>query len=239
METLLLPNSVTYNELDTPHTAELIVTPCYHGYGTTVGNMLRRVLLSSLPGAAVTAAKIKGVNHEFSGVEGVREDVVQILLNLKMLRVRVFSESEVKLHLKANGEGAVTAESIAPNSDVEIINKDLVIATITDAKKSFEMEIIVKQGRGYVPVEERENENLELGMIAIDSVFTPIVDVGYHVEFTRVGDITNYEKLIVRVQTDGTMTPREALDQSTKILQDHLSLIASMGAQQPTVTEAE
>lgn len=237
MEALLLPNSVTYNELDTPHTAEVTVTPCYHGYGTTVGNMLRRVLLSSLPGAAATAVKIKGVSHEFSGVEGVREDVVQILLNLKNLRVRVFAESEVKLHLKASGEGPVTAASIEPNADVEIINKDLVIATITDPKKVLEMEIVVKQGRGYIPVEERENENLELGMIAIDSVFTPVKDVGYHVEFTRVGDITNYEKLILRIQTDGTMTPREALEQSTKILQDHLALIQSMGAAETAATE--
>lgn len=225
MEALLLPNAPTYTELEQANTAEFVVSPCYHGYGTTLGNMLRRVVLSSLPGAAVTAVKIKGVTHEFSAIDGVLEDVVQVILNLKKLRVRVFNDKEVKLHLKADGAGVVTAAQIEATADVEVVNKDLVLATITDASKSFEMEIIVKQGRGYIPVEERQHEDLELGMIAVDSVYSPIVDFGYYVDFTRVGDITNYEKLTVRITTDGTITPRQALEQGVKILQDHLNII--------------
>lgn len=228
MEALLLPSSTTYSELETPHTAEIVVSPCYHGYGTTIGNMLRRVLLSSLPGAAITAVKIKGVAHEFSGIDGVLEDVVQILLNLKKVRVRVHAENEVKITLKATGARAVTAADIEGNSDVEVVNPEAHIATITDAKKTLEMEIMVRQGRGYVPVEERGDETLELGMIAVDAVYTPVVDVGYHVEFTRVGDITNYEKLTLRVQTDGTLSPKEAVTQSVKILADHLNIIQSI-----------
>ena len=193
MEELLLPNSVTYTDLDADNTAEVIITPCYHGYGTTLGNMYRRVLLSSLPGAAATAVKIKGVSHEFDGIDGVAEDVVQVLLNLKKLRVRVHADGEVKLHLKKKGAGAVTAADIEANADVEVVNSDLHLAEITDAGTELEMDIVVKRGRGYVTVEQREEENLELGMIAIDSIFTPVVDMGYSVENTRVGDITNYE----------------------------------------------
>ncbi len=225
MEELLLPRSISYTDLDQPHTAEVVITPCYHGYGTTLGNMLRRVLLSSLPGAAVTAVKIKGVSHEFSASEGLQEDVVQILLNLKKLRVRVHSDQPVKITLKHKGEGDVTGASIEDNADVDVINKDLVIAHSTDGSKEHEMEIIVQQGRGYVPVHEREEENLELGMIGVDAVYAPVEDVGYAVEMTRVGDITNYEKLTMRVQTDGSITPKEAVDQATKIMLDHLNII--------------
>ncbi len=231
MEDLLIPSSVTYQELkDKKHAAEVIITPCYHGYGTTLGNMLRRVLLSSLPGAAVTSVKIKGVTHEFASIEGVQEDVVQVLLNLKKLRARVFADAPVKLSLKAKGAGAVKASQIDSSADVEIISEDLTIATLTDDKSELEMEIVFQRGRGYVPVEEREEENLELGMIAIDSVFSPVTDVGYSVEFTRVGDITNYEKLSLIIETDGTISPKDALDQSVKILMDHLSVIQSAEA---------
>lgn len=237
MEKLLLPSTIKIEEDKDPKKGRIIITPCYHGYGTTIGNALRRVLLSSLPGAAVTAVKIKGTQHEFSSIPGVKEDVVEIILNLKQLNLRVFSEGPVVVKLTAKGAGPVTAERIESTSDVEIINKDLVIATITDDKVELDMEIMVNQGRGYVPVEERENENLDLGTIAVDAIYTPVVDIGYSVEFTRVGDVTNYEKLTLNIETDGTITPKEALQQAVEILMDHLRII--QGGMESEGLEAE
>lgn len=226
MEELLLPNAISYSDGDQENTGEVVVTPCYHGYGTTLGNMYRRVLLSSLPGAAATAVKIKGVSHEFDGVDGVKEDVVQIMLNLKKLRVRVHTEGEVKLTLKKSGPGMVTAADFEANADVDVVNPKLHIAELT-GKDAFEMEVVVKRGRGFVTVEQRTGENLELGMIGLDAVFSPVIDMGYAVEQTRVGDVTNFEKLIMNIETDGTITPKEAVDQSTQILLDHLTIIQS------------
>ncbi len=238
MEELLLPNSITYTDGDKANTGEVVVTPCYHGYGTTLGNMYRRVLLSSLPGAAATAVKIKGVSHEFDGIDSVKEDVVQVMLNLKKLRVRVHAEGEVKLSLKKKGAGAVTAADFEATSDVDVVNPDLHIAEITGSDE-FEMEVIVKRGRGFVTVEEREEENLELGMIGLDAVFSPVVDMGYSVDNTRVGDVTNYEKLTMKIETDGTITPKEAVDQSTQILLNHLNIIQSGEGAAPAEAEVE
>jgi len=225
MEKLLLPSTIKIEEGDSPHKGRIIVTPCYHGYGTTLGNAFRRVLLSSLPGAAVTAVKIRGAQHEFSTVEGVKEDVMEIVLNLKNLRMRVFSDEAVVVKLTAKGVGPVTADKIEATSDVEVVTPDLVIANITDDKTELDLEITVGQGRGYVPVEERENETLDIGTIAIDAIYTPVQDVGYSVEFTRVGDVTNYEQLVLNIETDGTITPKEALLQSLEILTDHLRIV--------------
>jgi DNA-directed RNA polymerase subunit alpha len=239
MEKLLLPSKVEIQEGSNPNTASLVVTPCYHGYGTTLGNALRRVLLSSLPGAAVESFKIKGAQHEFSAVPGIKGDVVELSLNLKQLIVRVYSDDPVVLTLSKNGIGEVTAKNIAKNAQVDIINPDLVLATITDKNTTLEMEILVGRGRGYKPVEEKDKHSQNLGTIMIDSIYTPVKDVGYVVEYTRVGDITNYERLTVNVETNGTISPADALKQSVQILIDHFNIIMDAANQSPTVVESE
>ncbi len=225
MEKLLLPAIFKIEETGRPNEAMIVIEPCCQGYGTTLGNGLRRVLLSSLPGAAVTAVKIKGAPHEFTTIENVKEDVVELILNLKKLRLRVFSPEPVRLILEAKGEGEVTAAQIQVTSDVEIVNPDLRLATLTHKNAKLEMEIFVAQGRGYVPVEEKDRKKWELGTIAIDSIFTPVLNVGYKLEFVRVGEITNFEKLILTIETDGTITPVNALLQATEILLNHFNLI--------------
>ncbi len=225
MEKLSLPSKIIFEESKDSDYTTLTIEPCYFGYGTTLGNALRRVLLSSLPGAAVTAVKITGVDQEFSAVDNVQDDVLRICLNLKNLRMKVFSEEPVKLYLKVKGARMVTAADFEKNSDVEIINTDLEITEITDKKKELEMEVTVQQGRGYWPTEERSKEEIEIGTILIDAIFSPIQKVGYSVVPTRVGDITNYDKLEMQLETDGTITPQEAIEQASKILIDHFSLL--------------
>lgn len=226
MENLLLPSKVEFVPGDTPNKGSLVVTPCFFGYGTTLGNTLRRVLLSSLPGAAVEAVKIKGVQHEFSSAEGLKEDVVDIILSLKQLAVRVFVDEPVTLHISKKGPGEVTAADIEANSNVEIMNPDLVLATLT-SNKVFEMDLVVGRGRGFKPVEEKDKKHYDLGTIVIDSIYTPIKDVGYNVEYTRMGDVTNYEKLTLNIETNGTISPSDAVKQSTQIIMDHFSIIAT------------
>lgn len=195
------------------------------GFGTTIGNALRRVLLSSLPGAAVTAVRIKGVEHEFSTMPNVKEDVLEIILNLKSLRLKCFAEEPVKLSLSVKGEKIVTAADFEKNADVEIINPDLAIATLTDKNASLELEITVAQGRGYRTTEERIKEKLDLGTIAIDALYNPVVNVSYKVEETRLGDKTDYDKLTLTIETDGTMDALDACRTAVGVLLDHLSLI--------------
>lgn len=225
MENILLPSTIKYEQGQRPNEGVLVVEPCFHGYGTTLGNALRRVLLSSLPGAAVTAVKIKGVTHEFQALPNVKEDVLEVILNLKGLRLKCFSEEPVKLTLKTKGAKVVTAADIDANSDVEIVNPEMKIATITDDGGTFEMELTVGRGRGYVPTEERTGEGNDLGTIAIDSLYSPVRNVGYRVENTRVGEITNYDKLVMNIETDGTITPQEAVGQCAKILIDYFSIL--------------
>lgn len=225
MEHIFLPTSVNFEATDRPHVGKLTISPCHQGYGTTLGNALRRVLLSSLPGAAVGAIKIKGVQHEFSAVEGVHEDMIQIILNVKQMAVKSFVNGPVVLTLTKKGVGEVTAGDFDKNSDVEIMNPDLKLFSITDKNVEIEMEVIVEQGRGYQPVAEKESKNLDLGTILIDSLYTPIRDVGYEIELTRVGDVTDFEKLVLTIETNGTVTPKDAVEQSTKILMDHFALI--------------
>ncbi len=210
---------------DKPNEVLLTIEPLHHGYGTTIGNALRRVLLSSLPGAAVTAMKVKGAQHEFSALNGVKEDVLDIMLNLKKLRLKVHSEEPVVLKLSVKQIGEVTAADIEANADVEIINPELVIATVTDKATSFDMEITVSRGRGFLPTEEREEAPTEIGVIAIDAMFSPVRTVGLKVENTRVGEITNYDKLLMTIVTDGSITPQEAVEQATKILLNHFTWV--------------
>jgi DNA-directed RNA polymerase subunit alpha len=217
-------------ELKTVHEdgnkATFAIEPLYSGYGMTLGNSLRRVILSSLGGAAVTAVKIDSVAHEFSTIDGVKEDVVEIILNLKKLRFRVFSDEPQFLVLTASGKGEVTASSIKTTSDVEIVNPEQVIATLDTAKTKIGMEIKVEKGRGYVPVEHREGEKLEVGMIAVDALYSPVQRVRYNVENTRVGQMTDLDKLVMEIETDGTITPAEAMRQASEILVEHFQVVA-------------
>lgn len=206
--------------------ASFAVEPLYSGYGMTLGNSLRRVLLSSLSGAAATAVKIDGVTHEFSALEGVKEDVVEIILNLKRLRFKVYSDDAQVVTISKTGKGAVTGADIKTTADVEVVNTDQLIATIDGAKTKLQMEIRVEKGRGYVPVEQREGEKLEVGMIAVDALYSPIVRVRYNVENTRVGQVTDLDKLILEVETDGTITPEDAVTQAAQILVGQFSVVA-------------
>lgn len=205
--------------------ATFALEPLYPGYGMTLGNSIRRVILSSLAGSAITAVKIEGVSHEFSTVSGVREDMIEIILNLKQVRFRNPNEEPVMLTLKKSG-GVVTAGDIVTVNDVEVVNPDLVIAHLDNSKAKLEMEMRVEQGRGYVPVESRGGEKLPVGMIAIDAIYTPIKRVRYSVQNTRVGQMTNLDKLVLEVETDGTITPREAVMQAAQILVGHFQVLA-------------
>ncbi|MCL5009185.1 MAG: DNA-directed RNA polymerase subunit alpha [Patescibacteria group bacterium] len=226
MEALPLPNHAQVADLGN-NKYSLTLEPLYPGYGVTIGNTMRRVLLSSMPGAAVTAVKIKFADHEFSTIPNVKEDVIQIILNLKQLRVRSFSSEPVRLVLKEKGEKVVTATSFKETDQVQIINKDLHIATLDNKSSDLEMEIVVEQGRGYLPVEARENYKPEIGMIAVDAIFTPIKSVHFDVSNVRVGQLTNYDKLELVMETDGTLTGQEAGDIAAHILVDHFTMMFS------------
>lgn len=202
------------------------ISPLYPGYGMTLGNSLRRVILSSLPGAAVTAVKIEGVSHEFSTLPNIKEDVVEILLNLKKLNIKLLSDSEQVLTLEASGEGVVTAKQITPNAEVEITNPELVIATLDNKNAKLKMEIVVEKGRGYVPVEKRDGSKLGIGTIGVDALYSPVRRVRYSVESTRVGQMTNLDKLVLEIETNGVVTPADALSQASSILVDHFTVLS-------------
>jgi DNA-directed RNA polymerase subunit alpha len=233
MEQIILPTKVDYQpDPENKNKGQIIIEPCYPGYGITWGNALRRVLLSSLPGAAVTAVKIKGVRHEFSTIPHVKEDVLQIILNLKMLRLKIFDQSTseekkepLKLKLSAKGEKKVTAADIEKSANVEIVNPDLYIATLTDKKAELEAEIIVDQGYGYVPSEEKDRTGLDLGTIVMDSIYSPIVKVGYRVDNVRVGKRTDYDRLSLTIETDGTITPWQAFIRAAELLNSQFKFL--------------
>lgn len=237
MENIALPNKVSFTDLG-DHKYSAIMEPLYPGYGVTIGNSLRRILLSSLPGSAVVAVKIKGVDHEFSTVPNVKEDVIEIILNLKQMRMKLHLDAPVKLELKVKGERQVKAGDFKKNADVEVVNPELHIATLDGKSAEMDMEVIVQPGRGYVPVEQRENEKYEIGMIAIDAIYTPIKTVNFEVKNVRVGQITNYDELVMTIETDGTVEGKDAIDAASKILIDHFSLFTKSSlneSQQETV----
>lgn len=205
----------------------------YPGYGVTVGNALRRVLLSSLEGAAVTGVKIKGVAHEFSTVEGVMEDVVMIILNLKNLRFKLFDGETQKVELKVKGENKVTGADFKLSPQVKLMNPELHIATITDKKTELIIEITIEKGIGYEPREQRHNKKPEIGQISMDAIFTPIRNVNFQVENVRVGERTDFDKLSLQVETDGTISPEEAFFQSCEMLIKHFTLIFEGNASKP------
>lgn len=204
-----------------------VVEPLERGFGTTLGNSLRRVLLSSLPGAAVTSVKIDGVLHEFSTIEGVKEDVTEIILNLKELCCKLYSDQPKKLIIDAKGECEVKASDIQPDADVEIINPDLHIATVGAGARLY-MEIMLERGRGYVSAERNKRPGMPIGEIAVDSIFTPINKVNFVVSDTRVGENTDFDKLTLEVWTSGSIKPEEAASLAAKILTEHLSLFVDL-----------
>ncbi len=206
--------------------AEVSIEPLYPGYGATVANALRRVLLGSLPGAAIYAFKIKGVTHEFTSIDYIKEDVVDISLNLKRVNLKSHSTEPVMLAISASGEKKVTAGDIEKNADIEIANPDQLIMTLTDKAASVEMTIWVRPGRGYDTVESRQKEDLEVNAIAIDSIFTPVHLVGYQVDNVRVGDRTDYDRITMQIETNGTISVSDAIKQSARLLADHFTLIA-------------
>jgi DNA-directed RNA polymerase subunit alpha len=210
------------------------IEPLEAGYGMTLGNALRRVLLSSLPGAAVTSIRIEGVQHEFQDIPHVMEDVTDIVLNIKKLRLRSFSDHAVSMRLEVSGERIVTAADILAPSTVEIVNPDLYIATLDNDNAHLEMELVVESGKGYVPADSKEDQ--PIGVIPIDAIYTPVQKVNYNVEHTRVGQMTNYDKIVLDIWTDGTIPPDEALRQSADILVRHFTQLANYRA---TLTEPE
>ncbi|MCL4404985.1 MAG: DNA-directed RNA polymerase subunit alpha [Patescibacteria group bacterium] len=200
----------------------------YRGYGTTIGNALRRVLLSSLPGAAITRFKVKGVGHEFTTVPGVLEDVVEIGLNLKQVRFKFFANEPQVLVLSVKGEKEVTAADIKSTTEVQVQNPDLHIATLTSKIAELDMEITVEKGLGYVPVEAQKAEKLSIGTIALDAIYSPVKNVNFSVENMRVGEYTDYNRLTLEIETDGTVSPSDALHKAANVLLDHFSKISAM-----------
>ncbi|WP_416829496.1 DNA-directed RNA polymerase subunit alpha [Ectobacillus polymachus] len=206
---------------------KFVIEPLERGYGTTLGNSLRRILLSSLPGAAVTSIQVDGVLHEFSTIEGVVEDVTMIILNIKKLALKIYSDEEKTLEIDVQGQDTVTAADITHDSDVEILNPDLHIATLAkDAH--FRMRLTAKRGRGYTPADANKGEDQPIGVIPIDSIYTPISRVTYTVENTRVGQVANYDKLTLDVWTDGSIGPKEAISLGAKIMTEHLNIFVGL-----------
>ncbi len=210
-----------------PNYGKFVVEPLERGYGTTLGNSLRRILLSSLPGAAVTSVKIDGILHEFSTIPGVKEDVTEIILNLKKLAVRLNGENTKRVIINAVGPKEVTAADIIGDADMEIFNPELHIATLEE-NATLVMEINLARGRGYVPADQNKNENTPIAIIPVDSIFTPVRKVNFTVENTRVGQVTDYDKLILEIWTDGSIAPEEGVSIGAKIMQEHLALFIEL-----------
>ncbi|GGE54581.1 DNA-directed RNA polymerase subunit alpha [Pullulanibacillus camelliae] len=206
---------------------KFVIEPLERGYGATMGNSLRRILLSSLPGAAVSTVQFDNVLHEFTTMDGVVEDVTAIILNIKNLAMKIYSDEEKTLEIDVQREGIVTAADIIHDSDVEILNPDLVIATLADGAR-FHLRMTARKGRGYVPAEGNNHDDLPIGVIPIDSIYTPVSRVNYQVENTRVGQVTNYDKLTLDVWTDGSIRPEEAVSLGAKILTEHLNIFVGL-----------
>lgn len=226
MEALIpLPNKIDIEKGSHPNEAIVTIEPCYPGYGITLGNALRRVLLSSMSGAAIISASIKGVSHEFSTATGVKEDIVEIMMNLKSVRVKLYTDEPVVIELHQKGAKVVTAKDLKTNSDVDITNPEQVIATLTDKNSTLDMTLVAKKGRGYVPSEQQE-EVKEIGTISLDAIFTPVKSVNFNTEHVRVGEMTNYDKLVLTISTDGSINPQEAFATASEILVQHFNAFA-------------
>ncbi|MBU0466514.1 MAG: DNA-directed RNA polymerase subunit alpha, partial [Nanoarchaeota archaeon] len=211
---------------DEGNTGVFVVEPLLPGYGVTIGNSLRRVLLSSLEGYAIKSVKIDGIDHEYSTVKGMKEDVVDLILNLKMARFRLNGVGSAKLELSVKGPKEVTLDDFKKSSDVDIVSVNHHLATLEKGGK-LELIIEIDKGRGYIPVEKRIEEKLPIGTIMVDSIYTPVKKVRFDVENARVGGMTNYNKLIIEITTDGSLSPQESLDVACKIVNEHLSIIST------------
>ena len=211
------------------HYGKFVLEPLERGYGTTLGNCMRRILLSSLPGAAITSVKIDGILHEFSTIPGVKEDVTEIILNLKRLAVRINGDENKRAIINAVGPKEVTAADIIVDADTEIFNPDLHIATLAD-NATLVMEMNLTSGRGYVPAEQNKKENTPIAEIPVDSIFTPVKKVNFTVDNTRVGQVTDFDKLTLELWTDGSITPEEGVSIGAKIMQEHLNLFIGLGS---------
>lgn len=219
------PALASIEEIDA-QSATFTIEPLHAGYANTLGNSLRRVLLSSIEGGAIVAFRIEGTSHEFSTVEGIKEDVVDIMLNLKNVRLRVHSSEPVELRLEKKGDGPITAGDIKTTADVEIVNPELVIATVDDPKKTVVMDFVVESGRGYRTIEDSSESRLHSDMIALDAIFTPVKRVRYKQDNTRVGEETNLDKLTLTIETDGSIDPRDAFEQAAAILVNQYQALA-------------
>jgi len=206
--------------------ATFTVEPLHTGYGTTLGNSLRRVLLSSIAGAAIVAFRIEGATHEFTTIKGIKEDVVDIMLNLKSVRLRAHTDGPFELRLEKKGAGAITAADIKATADIEIVNPDAYIATVDDPNTNVVMDIVVETGRGYRTIEESSEKRIHSDMIAIDAIFSPVQRVRYKVEDTRVGQMTDLNKLMITIDTDGSISPREAFEEAAAILVNQFTALA-------------
>lgn len=225
-KTLIQGNKEVSLSEDGTRAATIVVEPLERGFGTTLGNALRRVLLSSLRGDAVTAIKIDGVLHEFSSIQGVREDVTDIVLNIKTLALRMHGEGPRKIRLHAEGPGEVLARQIDAGADIEILNPELVICTL-DRATTFNMEMTVENGKGYMPASAMRKEDAPIGLIPIDALFSPVTKVAYKIENSRVGQITDYDKLSLSVETNGAIAPEDAVAIASRILQEQLKLFVN------------
>jgi DNA-directed RNA polymerase subunit alpha len=223
-QTLIKPKQLSVEPGDDPkRVATVVAEPLERGFGLTLGNALRRVLLSSLQGTAVTSMQIEGVLHEFSSIPGVLEDVTDIVLNVKSIDLRMYGEDPKRMRLRANGPGEVRAGTIDTGHDIEIMNPDLVICTLESTAK-IAMELTVENGKGYVPATQNRPEDAPIGLIPVDALFSPVRKVSYRVENTRVGQVTDYDRLALRVETNGSVTPEDAVALAARILQDQLQL---------------
>ncbi len=225
-----LSNMVTpkiEREAEARNYGKFIISPLERGYGVTLGNALRRVLLSSLEGAAVTSIRIADVQHEFSDIPGVREDVIRLMLQIKQLRMKLYDVDTARLHLEVRGSGVVTAGDIITPPEVEIVNPDLYLFSVDDNATHFEMELTVERGRGYSPADDRIGQ-LPIGELPVDAIYSPVRRVNWDVGYARVGQSTNYDRLLLEIWTDGTLGPEESLSTSAKVIIDHLRHIAGI-----------
>ena len=240
---LIKPSKLNIQSNKDKSLTTLIAEPLEKGYALTIGNSLRRILLSSIQGSAITAIQIDGVLHEFSSIKGVREDVTDIVLNIKQLSIQVMSEESKKLILDVKGPGEIKAKDIQPNPDVKILNPDLVLCHL-DENTKFHMELIAKRGKGYSPADKNKNEDAPLGLIAIDSLFSPVKKVSYNIETAREGKSLDYDKLIMDIETDGSLPAEDAIAYAARIFQDQLSLFVNFDEpveveKKPVTTELE
>ena len=240
MQFAYLSESVIIKKVSETNTEGVFeVEGLYKGYGITVGNTLRRVLFSSLPGAAVTQFKIRGVGHQFSTIPGVVEDVVEIGLNLKKIRFRLHTDEPQTLTLKVKGEKVITSSDIELNANVELVTPDAPIAVLSDKSAELEMELTVERGLGFVPVESQKAEKLPIGTVALDAAFSPVVKANFSVENMRVGERTDYNRLIISITTDGSITPSSALHKASNILKDHFDKISQIEVKEAEAVVSE